>query len=165
MGDHRFLDRVNYIVEELKIVQDADGDGYIGAFPNGKQVFEEEVAKGDIRTKSFSLNGIWSPYYTQHKVMAGLRDAYRLGGSKKALEIEKRFADWLEGIVSGLNEEQIQEMLNCEHGGMNEVLADLYADTRDERYLKLSRIFYHKDVLEPLAQGKDILPGKISPGR
>jgi DUF1680 family protein len=159
-GDQRFLDRVNYIVEELKIAQDADGDGYIGAFPDGKQIFEDEVAKGDIRAKRFNLNGIWAPYYTQHKVMAGLRDAYRLGSNKEALEIEKRFANWLEGIVIGLNHEQIQEMLECEHGGMNEVLADLYADTGDEKYLNLSRIFHHKDVLEPLAQGEDILPGK-----
>ena len=94
-GDNRFLDRVNYITGELKSVQAADGSGYLGAFPNGKKIFEEEVAKGNIRAKGFDLNGIWSPFYTEHKVMAGLRDAYRLCGNTDALETEKRFADWV----------------------------------------------------------------------
>ncbi len=158
-GDQAFLDRVNYIVDELALCQDADGDGYIGAFPDGKRVFEEEIAKGDIRSKSFDLNGIWSPYYTMHKVMAGLRDAYALCGNHKALEIEKKFADWIGTIVYALNEDQIQEMLDCEHGGMNEVLADLYAHTGDVKYLRLSYLFHHKAVLDPLLHGEDILPG------
>ena len=159
-GDKRFLDRVNYIVDELKKLQDTDGQGYIGAFPNGKKILTEEVAKGYIRSKGFDLNGIWVPFYTEHKMMAGLRDAYRQCGNKVALEVEKRFADWLEGIVSRLNEEQVQNMLRCEHGGIAETLADLYADTKDERYLKMSKIFYQKAILDPLKAGIDVLPGK-----
>ena len=159
-GDSRFLERVNYIVDELKMLQDADCDGYIGAFPNGKKVFEEEVAKGNIRSAGFDLNGIWAPFYTQHKIMAGLRDAYRLCGNQTALEIEKRFADWIGGIVIPLNDEQVQKMLHCEHGGISEVLADLYADTKDEKYLRISLVFYHKAVLDPLKEGRDILPGR-----
>jgi hypothetical protein len=159
-GDTAFLSRVNYIVDELKKLQDADGDGYIGAFPNGKKVFEEEVAKGNIRSQGFDLNGIWAPFYTQHKVMAGLRDAYRLCGSKTALEVEKRFAGWIGTIVTPLDDEQVQKMLHCEHGGISETLADLYADTGDEKYLKLSRIFYQKSFLDPMKEGKDVLPGK-----
>ena len=159
-ADKQFLDRVNYIVDELEICQNADGEGYIGAFPEGKRVFEEEVANGDIRSAGFNLNGIWAPYYTQHKVMGGLRDAYHLCGNKKALEIEKKFADWLEGIVIDLPDSSVQKMLHCEHGGINEVLAQLYADTEDERYLKMSRIFHHKAILDSLLAGKDVLPGK-----
>ncbi len=159
-GDQRFLDRVNYIVDELALCQDADGSGFIGAFPNGKKILTEEVAKGDIRSQGFDLNGIWVPFYNQHKTMAGLRDAYHLCGNEKALEVNKKLAGWIETIVSGLNDEQVQNMLNCEHGGINETLADLYADTGDERYLRLSRVFHHKDILEPLADGQDILPNK-----
>ena len=159
-GDKRFLKRVDYIVAELALCQEADGDGYIGAFPDGKRILEEEVAKGNIRSKGFDLNGIWVPYYTQHKVMSGLNDAYHLCLNQMALEIEKRFADWLEGIVMGLNDEQVQKMLHCEHGGINEALANLYADTEDERYLKMARRFHHKAILDALAAGKDILPGK-----
>jgi DUF1680 family protein len=159
-GDQRFLDRVNYIVDELAACQEANGNGYVGAIPNGKRIFEEEVAKGDIRSRGFDLNGLWSPWYVYHKMIAGLRDAYHLCGNNKALEIERKFTDWTDGIVSGLSEEQVQDMLNCEHGGMIEVLADLYADTGDEKYLTLSRVFHHKAILDPLAQQIDILPGK-----
>ncbi|MGD0341606.1 MAG: beta-L-arabinofuranosidase domain-containing protein [Bacteroidales bacterium] len=159
-GDKRFLDRVNYIVDEMKKLQDADGEGYLGAFPNGKKILETEVAKGNIRSQGFDLNGIWVPFYTEHKMMAGLRDAYHLCGNNTALAVEKRFADWLNGIVSPLTDEQVQNMLRCEHGGISETLADLYADTKDGKYLKLSRIFYQKAVLDPLKEGKDILPGR-----
>jgi DUF1680 family protein len=159
-GDKRFLDRVNYIVDELYECQQADGDGYIGAFPNGKRILEEEVAKGDIRAQGFDLNGIWVPYYTEHKVMAGLFDAYDLCGNETALEVNKKFADWLYTIISDLTEEQVQKMLNCEHGGINESLAELYGKTGDNKYLKMSRIFHHKAILDPLSKHIDILPGK-----
>jgi hypothetical protein len=159
-GDNRFLERVNYIVSEMKTIQDADLTGYIGAIPKGKKIFENEVAKGNIRSQGFDLNGIWSPFYTMHKMMAGLRDAYRFCGNTTALEVDKRFAGWIESIVSPLNEEQIQNMLRCEYGGISETLADLYSDTKDEKYLKISKIFYQKSFLDPLKEEKDILPGK-----
>jgi uncharacterized protein len=159
-GDKRFLDKVNYIVAELKFLQDTDSTGYIGAFPNGKKILETEVAKGNIRSQGFDLNGIWVPFYTEHKMMAGLRDAYHMCNNLTALEVEKRFADWLDGIVSPLNDEQVQNMLRCEHGGISETLADLYADTKNEKYLRISKIFYHKAILDPLKEENDILPGK-----
>ncbi len=159
-GNKELLDRANYIVDELAECQKADGDGYIGAFPNGKRILEEEVARGDIRSQGFDLNGIWVPYYTQHKVMDGLFHAYKLCGNKKALEVERKFADWLYTVVKDLNDHQVQEMLNCEHGGINEALAELYAQTGDEKYLQMSHIFHHKAILDSLAHHKDILPGK-----
>jgi uncharacterized protein len=159
-GDARFLERVNYIVDELKKVQDKNGNGYIGAFTNGMKIFEEEVAKGNIRSQGFDLNGIWSPFYTHHKVMAGLRDAYRLCNNPTALEVEKRFAGWIDGIVLRLTDEQVQKMLRCEYGGISETFADLYSDTRDEKYLNLAGTFYQKSFLDSMKAGKDILPGK-----
>jgi uncharacterized protein len=159
-GDKRFLDRVNYMVDELKACQDADPTGYIGAFPNGKKILEEEVGRGNIRSAGFDLNGIWVPFYTEHKVMAGLDDAYHLCGNKIALEIETKFADWLFPVVSTLPDSLVQKMLRCEHGGINESMAELYGDTGNEKYLKLSRIFHHKAILDSLTHHKDILPGK-----
>jgi len=159
-GSELFLDRVNYIVDELEECQNVDGDGYIGAFPDGKRIFEEEIARGDIRAQSFDLNGLWAPFYTQHKVAKGLLDAYQLCGNEKALRVVKKFADWLDKVVSQLNETQIQNMLGCEHGGMNEVLAEIYGNTGDEKYLILSRKFHHDAILDPLTNGEDILPGK-----
>lgn len=157
-GDIRFKERADYIVEEMKEVQDKQGDGYLGALANGKEQFIE-VSKGNIRSSGFDLNGLWSPWYTLHKTFAGLRDAYRYAGNKTALDLEIKFAAWSEGILSKLDDAQLQKMLNTEFGGMPEVLADLYHDTGDKRWLDLSHRFDHKAVLDPLANKQDILPG------
>jgi len=159
-GNKVFNDRVNYIVDELEECQNADGDGYIGAFPDGKLIFEEEISRGEIRAQSFNLNGLWAPFYTQHKVAKGLLDAYQLCGNEKALRVVQKFADWLDTVVSQLNEAQIQRMLSCEHGGINEVLAEIYGITGDEKYLIMSRKFHHRAILDPLTNSEDILPGK-----
>ena len=159
-NDSRFLERVIYIVDELETCQLADGSGYIGALKDVKIILEDEVAKGNIRSQGFDLNGIWAPFYTQHKILAGLRDAYQLCGIKKALDVEKKFADWIGNIVDNLDDEQIQTMLHCEHGGINEVLADLYVDTGDIKYLNLTKVFYHKAILDSLTAGIDVLPNK-----
>ena len=159
-GEPVFLDRVTYMVDELHLCQEARGTGYIGAFPEGERILREEVGMGEIHASSFYLNGIWAPFYTMHKVMAGLRDAYRLCGNELALQVEKGLGDWLSACLSGLSEVQVQQMLGCEHGGMNEVLADLFSDTGNPAYLQLSRVFHHREILDPLSRGEDILPGK-----
>lgn len=159
-GNKAFLERANYIVEELEIVQNAHGNGYIGAMENGRRILEEEVAKGNIRATGFDLNGLWAPFYTHHKVLAGLRDAYKLLGIEKARVIALGFADWIYGIVGHLTYEQRQSMLRCEYGGINEVLADLYGISGNEKYLNLSRLFHDNFVLDSLALGYDVLPGK-----
>lgn len=159
-GDQEFQNRVNYIVEELALCQEAGGNGYLGAFPDGKRILEEEVAKGDIRSQGFDLNGIWVPFYTQHKLLMGLLDAYYRCGNEKALEVALRFGEWLETVVRDLTDDQVQEMLHCEHGGINEALAELYAASGEERFLRLSEVFHHRAILDSLAIGRDILPGK-----
>jgi DUF1680 family protein len=162
-GDVRFKDRANYIVNELKTIQDAQGDGYLGALmdrnrTDGKLLFQQ-LSKGIIRSGGFDLNGMWSPWYVEHKIFAGLRDAYRYTGNRAALDVEIKFAAWAERILAPLSDEQIQQMLATEFGGMNEVLADLYADTGDARWLALAGKFYHKKIIDPLAGRKDILGG------
>ncbi len=163
-GDPRFKERADYLVKELGAVQAKHGDGYIGAQADregvpGKTLYAQ-IAAGDIRSSGFDLNGMWSPWYVQHKIFAGLRDAYRYAGNREALEIEARFAAWAEGVLAGLDDGQVQKMLGTEFGGMNEVLVDLYADTGDKRWLRLSDKFEHRAVVEPLARGEDILRGK-----
>ncbi len=163
-GDRRFKDRADYLVAEMRAVQDKHGDGYIGAQTDraktpGKILYGQ-LAAGDIRSSGFDLNGMWSPWYVQHKIFAGLRDAYRFTGSREALEAETRFAAWAEGILAGLDDAQIQKMLGTEFGGMNEVLVDLYTDTGDRRWLLLADRFDHRAIVEPLARGEDILRGK-----
>jgi DUF1680 family protein len=157
-GDARFRARVNYIIAELEECQRANGNGYVAAIPNGKKIFQE-VSAGDIRVQPFDLNGGWVPWYTLHKFFAGLLDVHRYMQNAKALGIAVKLADFADLTVAKLNEEQFQRMLRCEHGGMNEVLAELYARTGNEKYLQLSRRFHHKAVLEPLARQEDRLAG------
>ena len=157
-GDERLLAKVNYIVDELVVCQKASGDGYVGGIPNGHKVFEE-VARGEIRSKGFDLNGLWVPWYTTHKLMAGLRDAYLHCDNKTARTVLIQLADWAWTVVDDLNDEQIQRMLACEHGGMLELAADVYALTGDKKYLKLADAFYHKAILDPLSQERDAFPG------
>src|SRR5436190_6193111 len=120
-GDARFKERADYIVGELKLIQDAQGDGYVGALMDrdrteGKSLFQQ-LSKGIIRSGGFDLNGMWSPWYVQHKIFAGLRDAYRQTGNRAAFDVEMKFAAWAETILAPLNDEQIQRMLATEFGG------------------------------------------------
>ena len=158
-GDARFRERADYLVAALKEVQDKNGDGYLGALANGRERFAE-VARGEIRSGGFDLNGLWSPWYVLHKTYAGLRDAYRFAGNAEALAVEIKFAAWAEGILAHLDEAQTQRMLNTEFGGMNEIFADLYADTGDRRWLALSYRFEHHAFTDPLKRHEDNLAGK-----
>lgn len=163
-GDARFKERADYIVSELKAIQDAQGDGYLGALLDGQgadgKLRFQELCKGVIRSGGFDLNGLWSPWYVEHKIFAGLRDAYRYTGNNASLDVEVKFAGWVESIVSKLDDEQTQKMLATEFGGMNEVTADLYADTGDPRWLALSGKFEQRAMIDPLAAGQDVLGGK-----
>ncbi len=158
-GDVRFKQRADHLVREMNEVQSKNGDGYLSALEKGREAWAE-VSKGNIRSAAFDLNGLWSPWYTLHKTFAGLRDAYRYTGNAAALAVEVKFAQWAEGVLKPLTDDQVAAMLNTEHGGMNEILADLYADTGDKRWLALSLRFEHRAFTDPLKRHQDNLSGK-----
>ncbi|MBX2913994.1 MAG: glycoside hydrolase family 127 protein [Cyclobacteriaceae bacterium] len=160
-GDQRFKQRSDYIVNELALCQVARKTGYIGSIPREDSVWND-VAKGNIRTAGFDLNGLWSPWYTLHKVYSGLMDAYLYTGNQQAKDVVIRFADWADELTAKLNDEQLQNMLNCEFGGMNEALLNVYAITGNKKYLAAADRFYHKAVMDPLAAETDQLSGKHS---
>ena len=157
-GDEKYKERVDYIVDELEVIQKANRDGYAMCVPRGKELFKE-VSEGNITTQRFSLNGCWAPLYTLHKEMSGLRDAYRICSNKKALEVEAKLADWLNTIIDDLNDVQMQKVMFCEHGGIAESLADLSADTGDNKYMQMAKKFHHKEMMDPMIEQRDILPG------
>ena len=164
-GDVRFKQRADELVVGMKEVQDKRATGYLGALTDaqgrdGADIFEKDIAAGNIRSGGFDLNGMWAPWYTLHKTFAGLRDAYRYCGNATALQLEVKFAQWAERVLAKLDATQIQSMLNCEFGGMNEVMVDLFVDTGDQRWLDLSRKFEHQLVTAGLKKREDILPGK-----
>lgn len=160
-GDKAFLDKVNYIVDELEVCQQHRKTGYVGAIPNEDSMWME-VKAGNIRTRGFDLNGAWAPWYTVHKIMAGLLDACLYTGNKKALTINEGIANWAGTIIKDLDDEQLQRMLFCEYGGMSDALVNTYALSGNKKYLDLSYKFYDKRILDSLAANIDILPGKHS---
>ncbi len=160
-GNKKLKEKVDYIVSELKRCQDARKTGYVGAIPGEDSIFNE-IAKGNINSKGFDLNGGWVPWYTVHKLLAGLEDAYLYCDNNEALNVVKKFADWADNKFKNLSEAQWQKMLITEHGGMNETLANLYAFTGNKKYLSLANKFYHKEVLDTLAMQRDELAGKHS---
>jgi DUF1680 family protein len=146
--------RLDYIVAEMDLCQKASGDGYLGGVP-GSRALWKDVAAGHVE----AVNQKWVPWYNVHKTLAGLRDAWWLAGNRLACEILVRCGDWCGTIVSGLSDDQMQRMLGQEHGGINETLADIYTITGDEKYLRLSRRFCHKALLDPLVRHEDRLTG------
>ncbi|MCG9972834.1 glycoside hydrolase family 127 protein [Christiangramia crocea] len=157
-GKKEVLKRLDYMLRELKLAQDAIGNGYIGGVPGSTELWEE-IASGDIDAGSFSLNDRWVPLYNIHKTYAGLRDAYLFTGNDLAKEMLIDYSDWMIDITEDLSEEQIQDMLRSEHGGLNEVFADVAQITGDKKYLDLAYRFSHEYLLHPLEEQKDVLNG------
>ncbi len=160
--DQRFKKRIDYIISEMAESQRAYGDGYVGALPPKELAALRGLKQGKVEIKdAFTFkDGAWVPWYTQHKVLAGLRDAWTLGESPQAKQVTLALANWVGEVTAGLTAEQQQTMLQVEHGGMREVLFDIYALTKDERYLKTAQRFEHRAILDPLLAGRDELPGK-----
>ncbi|MFT7722427.1 MAG: glycoside hydrolase family 127 protein [Roseateles sp.] len=157
-GNLQARQRLDEAVAELRRCQDAIGTGYLGGIPGGAEAWGR-LAQGRLQVDNFSLNGRWVPWYNLHKLFAGLRDAWVHAGNADARAMLVKLADWALRLTAPLSDAQMQDMLRAEHGGMNEVLADVAQLTGDARYLALARRFSHQALLRPLAEGRDTLTG------
>lgn len=157
-GKTELKGRLDYMISELARCQEKNGDGYVGGIPQGK-VFWDRIHKGDIDGSNFGLNNTWVPIYNVHKLFAGLTDAYRFTGSRKAKEVLIKLGDWFIELIRPLSDEQIQTILKTEHGGINESFADLYIITKDKKYLQTAEKISHKAFLNPLLHKEDKLTG------
>lgn len=158
-GNEECRKRMEYMISELQLVLDANNQrleawchNYIGGVPNSAKMWTA-FSKGDFG----SYFGTWAPFYNIHKMYAGLRDAWLYCGNEQAKNLFLKFCDWAVDITRDLNDEQMEKMLGNEHGGMNEVLADAYAITGEQKYLNCARRFSHKLLLVPMEEGKDCL--------
>ena len=158
-GNEECRKRMEYMISELQLVLDANNQrpeawchNYIGGVPNSAKMWTA-FSKGDFGP----YFGTWAPFYNIHKMYAGLRDAWLYCGNEQAKNLFLKFCDWAVDITRDLNDEQMEKMLGNEHGGMNEVLADAYAITGEQKYLDCARRFSHRMLLVPLEKGKDCL--------
>jgi len=149
-GDVRFKQRVDYIAAELAACQQASGSGLVCAFPKGPALVAAHL-RGE------PITGV--PWYTLHKIYAGLRDGALLADSETARAVLLRLADWGVAATRPLSDAQFETMLETEHGGMNEVYADLYFITGNADYRTVAERFSHKAILRPLAKDRDHLDG------
>lgn len=165
-GDAECRRRVDYIIGELAECQAAHGDGYVAAFTrrrpdgvieDGKALFPE-LMRGEIRSLGFDLNGCWVPFYNWHKTFAGLFDAETHCGNRQARAVALGLAGYIDRVFAALSDAQVQQVLDCEHGGINESFAELHARTGDARWLRLAERIRHRRILDPLSEGQDILP-------
>ena len=146
-GDERFKARGEQVVAGLAACQRKLGSGYLSAFP---ETFIDRVER---------QQPVWAPWYTLHKILAGLLEMNEHCQSDLALDVARKFADWVKTRTDRLSDQQMQAMLGNEHGGMNEALANLYARTGELKYLTLAERFNHDAVLGPAAQRRDTLTG------
>ena len=165
-GNEECRRRMEYMIAELQVCADANaknhpdwGKGYVGGMPDSERIWSN-FKKGDFRVYS----GAWAPIYNIHKMFAGLRDAYLYCGVElgdnagmQAKKLFLGFCDWVIDLTAGLSDEQMERMMGNEHGGMNEVLADAYEMTADEKYLEAARRFSHRMLLTPMSQHVDNL--------
>ena len=157
--------RAAYIIDELALIQGAHGDGYVAGFTrkrkdgsvvDGKEIFPEIMA-GDIRSAGFDLNGCWVPLYNWHKLYGGLFDAQTFCGHDKGITVATRLGVYIDRVFAALSDEQVQKVLDCEFGGLNDSFAELHRRTKDPRWLALARRMHHKRIIDPLIAGEDKL--------
>ena len=157
-GENKYKDVADYVVSELARAQAATGTGYLSGVPGGKETFRD-IASGNIKAQPFSLNDKWVPWYNMHKLFAGLRDAYLYADNQTAKDILIGLSDWTVSLSQQLSESQFDEMIIAEYGGMNEVLADAYAITGNQKYLDVANRFNDPRVFPPLEDQEDKLAG------
>ncbi len=158
-GNEECRKRMEYIIDEVAECADANdknhpdwGKGYMGGFPGSDRLWPA-FKKGDFGIYFRA----WAPFYNLHKMYAGLRDAWLYCGNEKAKALFLRFADWVVDLTSGLSDEQMEQMLGNEHGGMNEVIADAYAITKNQKYMDCAKRFSHKRLLNSMSKRQDNL--------
>ncbi|WP_160152443.1 glycoside hydrolase family 127 protein [Microbulbifer sp. ALW1] len=157
-GNSEVKQRLDYMLDELKRAQVKNGNGYLSGVPGGKAMWND-LAAGNIRSDLFTLNEKWVPLYNIHKVYAGLRDAYRYADSQQALEMLIALSDWGAELIVNLSDAQLQQILKSEHGGLNEVYADIAEITGDKKYLEIAKRLSHREILNPLERQQDKLTG------
>lgn len=139
-GNDCYKLKADSLIAGLDIVGKAHGNGYLSAFP-------EELINRNIKGQS-----VWAPWYTLHKILAGLLDQYLYAGNAQALLLARGMGDWAVAKLEKIDEPTRLKMIRNEFGGVNESFYNLYAVTGDARYLRCAEFFYHPEVIDPLKE-------------
>lgn len=146
-GDQEAKTKGDYMVAELAKCQEKLGGKYLSAFPT---TWWDRLEKGQR---------VWAPFYTIHKIMAGMFDMYRLAGNQQALQVLEGMSAWADEWTASKSEAQMQEILKIEFGGTAETLYNLAAATGNDRWVAVGDRFQKKSFINPLALRRDELRG------
>jgi DUF1680 family protein len=146
-GDVDAKSKADYLVAEMARCQERLGGTYLSAFPT---TWWDRLASGQR---------VWAPFYTIHKIMAGMLDMYRLAGNRQALRVLEGMATWADDWTASKTEEHMQQILTVEFGGIGATLYDLAATTSDDRWARIGDRFQKKSFINPLALRRDELRG------
>jgi hypothetical protein len=146
-GDAEAKAKGDYLVAELARCQDKLGGKYLSAFPPS---WFDRLQRGER---------VWAPFYTIHKIMAGMFDMHRLAGNRQALRVLEGMAAWADEWTAPKSEEQMQQILTIEFGGMAETLYNLAAVTNQDRWARVGDRFQKRSFINPLAARRDELRG------
>ncbi len=154
------LERMLQVMDDCQQVFDTNTTGMKG-FLGGQPIRDSWEGLYGGNVSAFTKRGGWVPLYCQHKVLAGLRDAYLYAGSERAKEMFRKMADWSVELVSKLSDSQMATVLNIEHGGVNESLADAYQLFGDSKYLEAAKKYSHQTMVSGMQTlNKTFLNGK-----
>jgi DUF1680 family protein len=147
-GDIAYKNKADSLVSALAEIQQVlNQGGYLSAFPQ------------NLVNRAIKGKPVWAPWYTLHKIMAGLIDMYQYAGNKQALNIVTKMSNWAYNKLKNLSLEQLAVMHKTEFGGMIEAAYNLYSITGNINDKKLAEFFYDHKILDPLAQKEDKLAG------
>jgi hypothetical protein len=142
-------ERVDYMVSVMKDCQNAYDNNTKGlyGFIGGQPINSDWTTLYTGSTSAIRNHWGWVPFYCQHKILAGLRDAYLYGNSEVAREVFRKLADWSANVIAKVPDNDFEDFLNCEHGGMNETLLDAYQLFGEQKYLTAAKKYTHKQML------------------
>lgn len=144
-GDEILKARADELVTQLAACQQPNG--YLSAFPES---FFDRLSSGQK---------VWAPFYTIHKIQAGMLDMYRYAGNRQALTVATGIGNWTVRWLNGFSDAQLAHILKTEYGGMNESMYELYATTGNGRYMDAAHRFDQVSLFDPLAAHRDELQG------
>ena len=154
-GNEECLERMNYMLDELERCQKQSEHGFVGGVPDSDKIWDE-IHGGNTGI----LGRYWVPWYNMHKTFAGLRDTWLYAGSERGKEMFLKLCDWALWVTEDLTPQQMESMLGTEFGGMNEVFADAYQITGDQKYLTEAKRWTHHQLFDSMLQGVDNLDNK-----
>ena len=159
--DSELSERLIYLIDSLKECQDALGTGFLfGATINDKNNLELQFDNVE-KNRTNIMTEAWVPWYTMHKILAGIIDVYKFTGNETALDVARNLGLWVYNRTQSWSATTHRTVLGIEYGGMNDCLYELYAVTGEDTFAIAAHAFDEDTLFEAVKTGrKDVLTNR-----